>query len=40
MTYDYIEIHKIPGHRPISEKHIFGKTKGEGVKLTHPAVLG
>ena len=39
VTYDNIKSHKKTGCYPFSEKHIFGKTKGEGGKLTSPSLF-
>ena len=33
MTYDDIKSHLKPGLHAFSEKHIFGKTTGDWVKL-------
>ena len=38
VTYDYIKSYKRPGSHPLSRTYIFGKTTGEGVKLT-PSLL-
>ena len=40
VTCDKTKSHKKPGFQPLFRRCIFRKTRGEGVILTHQAVLG